>query len=77
MNCLVDLGRGGRHRPLRDHFPPHRSSDVTIPFMIEAKPMMALFLGRAREIELRWLQKRAWLEKECACVKPGRKVRGL
>jgi len=40
--------------------------------------MMALFLGRAREIELRWLQKRAWLERErAAYVKPGRKVRGL
>ncbi len=40
--------------------------------------MMALFLGRAREIEIRWLQKRAWLERELERVKArGRKVRGL
>ena len=50
---------------------------MTTACFLEAKRMMALFLGRAREIELRWLQKRAWLEKERAYVKPGRNVRGL
>ena len=45
--------------------------------MTEAKRMMALLLGQAREIEIRWLQKRAWLERELERVKPGRKVRGL
>src|SRR5438128_874134 len=31
--------------------------------------MMALFLGQAREIKIRWLQKRAWLERELESVK--------
>ena len=39
--------------------------------------MMALFLGRAREIEIRWLQKRAWLKRELEHIEARRKVRGL
>jgi hypothetical protein len=39
--------------------------------------MMALFLGQAHEIEMRRLQKRAWLERELERVKARRKVRGL
>jgi hypothetical protein len=39
--------------------------------------MMQLFLGHAREIEIRLLQKRAWLQSELVRDEARRKVRGL
>src|SRR5882672_5289529 len=74
---LLMRSEGGGNRSLRDHFPPHRSWHVTIACPFEARRMMQLFLGHAREIEIRLLQKRAWLRSELARAGARRKVRGL
>jgi hypothetical protein len=75
--AAVRAGEAGRNRSLRDHLSPHDSLVVTTAGPFEAKGMMELLLGQAREIEIRWLRKRGWLEKELAGVEARRKVRGL
>jgi len=39
--------------------------------------MMEVFLEPAREIEIRWIQKRTWPERELIRVEARRRVRGL
>ena len=67
-----------RNRPLRDHFSPDESCGVTTVDPSEARRMIGLFLGRAREIEIeiRRLQNGGWLRSELVRVESRRKVRG-
>jgi len=44
---------------------------------VRGETMMEVFLEPAREIEIRWIQKRTWPERELIRVEARRKVRGL